>query len=64
LADGNTEITTPTSAVSNRWGSAFGAEGIGYLAPVLNVQEFIIWKETDIPDRADLITSTEQYYTF
>lgn len=64
LADGNTSNTTPTGQGSNRWASFFGAEGSTYLAPEGNWQESVLYKEGNIPNRDNFLTSINDYYNF
>ena len=64
LADGNTSNTTPTGQGSNRWASFFGAESGTYLAPEGNWQESVLYKEGNIPNRDNFLTSINDYYNF
>jgi hypothetical protein len=64
LADGNVSNTTPTGQGSTRWLTFFGAEGGTYLAPEGNWQETILYKEENIPNRDNFLTSIDEYYNF
>jgi surface protein len=64
LADGNTSNTTPTGQGSYRWATFFGAESSTYLAPEGNWQESVLYKEGNIPNRDNFLTSINDYYNF
>ena len=64
LADGNTSNTTPTGQGSFRNATFFGAESGTYLAPEGNWQESVLYKEGNIPNRDNFLTSINDYYNF
>ena len=64
LADGNTSNTTPTGQGSTRVASFFASEGGTFRTLEGNWQETILYKEENIPNRDNFLTSISEYYNF